>query len=139
MKVFFDTNVVLDFLLRRESSISEDSIRALDYCTEAGNTIAVSSLSPATVYYFLRKSIGMSEALRVVSLLRKDFEILSVGVEEVDWSIANNPKDFEDGLQLSCGLAQGCDQLLTRNAKDFLKTTAVKVLTPAEFLTEATG
>lgn len=132
MKLFLDTNVMLDFLGEREPFyISAAKIATL--ADKRKLKIIVSALSFATVSYFLTKYEGLK---KTKDKLRK-FKIIS-GICELDELIIEKGlnsdfPDFEDSLQYFSALRRECDIIITRNGKDF-KKSQIPVMTPGEFL-----
>ena len=132
MKLFLDTNVMLDFLGEREPFyISAAKIATL--ADKRKLKISVSALSFATVSYFLTKYEGLK---KTKDKLRK-FKIIS-GICELDELIIDKGlnsdfTDLEDSLQYFSALRTECDIIITRNAKDF-KKSQIPVMTPDEFL-----
>lgn len=132
MKLFLDTNVMLDFLGERESFyISAAKIATL--ADKRKIKIIVSALSFATVSYFLTKYEGLK---KTKDKLRK-FKIIS-GICELDELIIEKGlnsdfHDFEDSLQYFSALRTECDIIITRNGKDF-KKSQIPIMTPDEFL-----
>ena len=132
MKLFLDTNVMLDLLGEREPFyISAAKIATL--ADKRKLKIIVSALSFATVSYFLTKYEGLKNTK---DKLRK-FKIIS-GICELDEVIIEKAlnsdfPDFEDSLQYFSALRSECDMIITRNGKDF-KKSQIPVMTPDEFL-----
>ncbi len=132
MKLFLDTNVMLDFLGEREPFyISAAKIATL--ADKRKLKIIVSALSFTTVSYFLTKYEGL---IRTKDKLRK-FRIIS-GICELDELIIEKGlnsdfPDFEDSLQYFSALRAECDIIITRNGKDF-KKSQIPIMTPDEFL-----
>ena len=132
MKLFLDTNVMLDFLGEREPFyIPAAKIATLADIRKL--TIIVSALSFATVSYFLTKY----EGLKVTKDKLRKFKIIS-GICELDELIIEKGlnsdfPDFEDSLQYFSALRTECDIIITRNGKDF-KKSQIAVMTPDEFL-----
>jgi len=132
MKLFLDTNVMLDLLGEREPFyISAAKIATL--ADKRKLKIIVSALSFATVSYFLTKYEGLK---KTKDKLRK-FKIIS-GICELDELIIEKGlnsdfPDFENSLQYFSALRTECDIIITRNGKDF-KKSQIPVMTPIEFI-----
>jgi len=132
MRIFWDTNVMLDLLGEREPFyISSAKLATL--ADKRKIEIVVSALSYATVSYFLTKYEGLE---KTKAKLRK-FKIIS-GICELDEVIIEKGLnsdflDFEDSLQYFSALRTECDIIITRNGKDF-KGAQIPIMTPDEFL-----
>lgn len=132
MKLFWDTNIMLDLLGEREAFyLSSAKIATL--ADKRKLTIVVSALSYATVSYFLTKFEGFEKAK---SKLRK-FKVISDVCELdeliIEKGLNSDFQDFEDSLQYFSALRSECDIIITRNGKDF-KSAQLPVMTPDEFL-----
>ena len=132
MKLFFDTNVVLDILGERDPFyISAAKIATLADKREL--QIIVSALSYATISYFLTKYYGLEKTkdkLRKFKVISKICELDELIIEK---GLNSNFSDFEDSLQYYSALRTECDIIITRNGKDF-KKSEIPVMTPDEFL-----
>lgn len=54
MKVFLDTNVVIDYLAKRQL-FAEDANRMITLCCQREDELCISALSFTTIYYVLKK------------------------------------------------------------------------------------
>ena len=132
MKLFWDTNVMLDFLGERVPFyISAAKIATLADKREL--KIITSALSYATVSYILTKY----EGLEITKDKLRKFKVIS-GICELDElliekGLNSDFSDFEDSLQYFSALRTECDIIITRNGKDF-KKSEIPIMTPDEFL-----
>jgi len=132
MRLFLDTNVMLDLLGERVPFY--DSVAKIATLADIGNVkLVVSALSYSTVFYLLTKYESKE---KVREKLRK-FKIISevAGVDEtiIEKGLNSTFTDFEDSLQYFCALKTKCNVLLTRNQKDF-KESAIPVMSANEYL-----
>lgn len=133
MKVFVDTNVILDVLLKREGYV--EAAKVLLAGSQNDGTLCTSVLSMANVAYILRKKI-QGDALYVeLGKLSKFIVTVGLSVEDYEQALQLKANDFEDALQYFCALSNGCDTNVTRNKKDF-RYSVMRVLSPKEFLLE---
>ena len=99
MKVFLDTNILVDFIDNRDNREYAEMI------IELGKTGAIqlyaSYLSYANMGYILRKR-EQQERYRLMNLARKVAEVLPCDVVQLDAALANPVKDYEDMLQYQC-------------------------------------
>ena len=132
MKLFFDTNVMLDFLGERDPFyISAAKIATL--ADKRKLEIVVSALSYGTISYFLTKYYGLEKTkdkLRKFKVISKICELDELIIEK---GLNSDFTDFEDSLQYYSALRTECDIIITRNAKDF-KKSEIPIMTPDEFL-----
>lgn len=134
MKVFLDTNVIIDVLAAREPFF-RDSQRVVDYCERHPESGFLSSLTFCTAVYVLRKSVGKDELPNKLKTLRKIFDVLPVTKGSVDWAIDSQMPDFEDAMQYECALVAEMDVIVTRDKSGFADAE-IPVLTPTEFVSK---
>lgn len=131
-KVFLDTNVALDFLLRRPLFVQD----AADICalTQTGDVcLFLSALSFSNMAYILRKDMQREAIYASMESLRIIANVSPVGQGELDAALALRARDFEDALQYYSALSVGADCIVTRNKKDYA-FAEIPVMTPSEFL-----
>ncbi len=117
MKVFLDTNIILDLLLERDGY--EASAHLFQLQDEGRLELCVSVLTMVNVAYVYKKFVGqdaMIPNLKYLSLLVK---ILPMDSDTIQHSLYLDGKDYEDILQYTCAIQNSCDALITRNEKDF--------------------
>jgi len=132
MKIFLDSDVLLDLLLGREPYL-EDVKWILELSLSKKYKLYTSSLIIANIHYFISKVLTAAQATEKVNQLLTFLKILNVGEKEIKNSIGSKFKDFEDGVQNFCALNAEMEIIVTRNIKDF-KQSKLSVLTPNEFL-----
>ena len=133
MKVFVDTNVILDVLERREPFYLH-STNILDLGNNCVIELYTSALSLINVLYVCRKSIGKENAIARVQELRTFLSISPITSDEFDNALSIGNKDIEDNLQFCSAVTSECEVLVTRNKSDFPVSDEIKVQTPVEFL-----
>ena len=131
MKVFIDTNIFLDVLLRRERFL-QDSLKVFEFAVDGKFELLISDLSIANVKFITRKDYSVDKFYEVISAFRPVMTIVPVGEEAVDRALALKARDFEDALQYFSAVQAQADYLLTRNIKDF-GFASTKVMSPSEF------
>lgn len=117
MKVFLDTNILLDLLLEREGYKLSGQILQLQ--EEGKCTLCVSVLTMVNVAYVYRKTVGQDMAVVNLKYLSALLEVLPMDNEMLQAAIYKRGKDFEDILQGICAASAGCDAIVTRNEKDY--------------------
>lgn len=131
MKIFIDTNIVLDVLLKREG-LFEASGEVLSLFTQ-GHHLGVSRLTFTTSNYIVAKEYSKKEANKHLRNLRDIVFMLPCSVDALDKAITSGYSDFEDAVQYYTALEHGYEAICTRNVKDF-KDTSIPVYTPEELL-----
>lgn len=117
MKVFLDTNIILDLLLERDGY--EDSAIIFQMQDEGKLKICLSLLTMVNVAYIYKKTVGNKMTVANLKYLSALVEVLPMDGEQLQKAIMMEGKDFEDILQCVCAAEGGCDYLITRNAKHF--------------------
>lgn len=131
-KVFIDSNVVLDFLTKREP-FQEAAMRIFEYANRGKMKLFVSSLSINNINYVISKLESAEKAKRQLMVLLELIEILPVGKSTVKKSLFSDFNDFEDSLQNFCAEEGKLTTIVTRNIKDYSSSSLV-IQTPREFL-----
>ena len=131
MKVFLDTNILLDFGLDREKADFAGEILQLG--KEGQIELYASYLSYANIGFVLRHH-PVKERYELVRMMRQPVYVLPCDAAQLDASLTTEVKDFEDMLQYQCALAAGCDVMVTNNKKDFYEFCRLPFLTSEEFL-----
>lgn len=131
MKVFLDTNILIDYVDHREKRVYAGLI--LSMADEGLITLYASYLSYANMGYILRKRT-QEERYRLIQEARNMATVLPCDAEQLDIALTQPVKDYEDMLQYQCALAAGCDMVVTNNKKDFHEFCKLPFLTSEEFL-----
>lgn len=131
MRVFVDTNVLLDFICRREPFF-ESAKGIFAACFLKKIDIVISSLSIVNSIYIGRK-YG-SEILKAKLLSLSDFyTVADLHAETVLKTLRSDWADYEDALQYVAAKEHNADCIVTRNTKDFEKSE-ISVYLPEEIL-----
>lgn len=132
MRLFLDTNVMLDLLGERDPFyISAAKIATL--ADKRSLQIIVSALSYATISYFLTKYDGTEKTKEKLRKFKVISDICELDELIIEKALNSGFSDFEDSLQYFSALRTDCDIIITRNGKDF-KKSEIPVMTPDEFL-----
>jgi predicted nucleic acid-binding protein len=132
LKVFFDTNVVLDVLLRRAPHY-DDSVQVWGLAEKGRIEGSVSALSFSNIYYVVRKALGARAAQSVLRAVRDVFQVAACDEQVILQAVDSGLSDFEDAVQFFSAVRIGASCIVTRNSDHFPKGD-LPVLTPAEFL-----
>ena len=132
MKIFLDTNILLDVLLDRKPFC--DSSSCIWRLAEGGRLEAFSSaISFNNVFYIVRKYAGKEAAQRTVEVMNVNFSVFPLTQDIIGRAIAAKLPDFEDSIQFFSAVSCGAKYIVTRNARDFPQDS-IPVLSPAAFL-----
>lgn len=131
MKVFLDTNVVLDYYLDRAGADVAEDILAMGYSKAC--ELYVSALTFSNVAYITRKKFPGDRIYGVLDTLLELAQVSSVDRSTVMQAIAMRAKDFEDAMQYYSARSIDAACIVTSNVKDF-PFSAIPVYRPKEFL-----
>ena len=131
MKVFLDTNIVIDLLDKREPFYI-DAVKLFTLAYQKEITLFVSPMTYATASYLLRKH-GKEGMRKLLSNFRQLSQITTADEKVVDEALASSFDDYEDALQYYSALTRNVDVIVTRNKKDFT-SASIPVLSPKELL-----
>lgn len=134
MRLFLDTNVVIDYMAAREP-FCHDIRKIVLSSKDNGIQLFVSSITFTTMEYVLKRHIPHDVLMKQFALLRKIIDVLPTDAASIDHSIISSFQDFEDAVQYHTALGR-TDVIITRNAKDFLPYSQMPVMTPTEFLNQ---
>ena len=131
MKVLVDTNVFLEYFLRRENYRDVDKfflLAAMKY-----NQTFVTSMSLRDIGYTLHRYLHDEQKtreaqLQVYSMVSK---VVGVSADAAIDSLYSDAKDFEDALQVRAAEEAMCMAIVTFNKRDYQKAN-IPVFTPME-------
>ena len=120
MKLFLDTNVLIDFILERPL-FYQPAAMIISCAAERKIKVCVSALSVVTANFICveRCKMPLNVYRRKMDFLRSVIEISSIDSSDIYNSYDSNWKDFEDGVQYFSAIRAEVDYLVTRNVKDF--------------------
>ena len=134
MKVFIDTNVVVDFLGKREPFFD-----AAAFIIEMGKIgkidMIVSSLTIVNCAYILRKQFSNEIMLDKIENFCQILKISPIDKNVILKAISLRLPDFEDTVQYFSALFYKPDVIITRDKRGFLDLE-LPIMTPDEFIAE---
>ena len=133
MKLLIDTNIILDFLQKREPYYEDASaIFQLSVDNEVIECVTASSITD--IYYLVNKEFkDVKKTKERIQDLLELITILDVTNKDIQDAIRSEWKDFEDSLQYIVALHNSVDAIITRNTKDFSESS-IPIYSPKEFL-----
>lgn len=132
MKLFIDTNVVLDVLAQREPWFA-DSARLLAHVEQGGATGHIAAHTLTTLHYLLARHLGQQKTAAVLIDLTALLHVEPVDHQVLQQALALGWRDFEDAVQAVSAARCQADYLVTRNPRDF-RQSLTPVITPSEFM-----
>jgi len=131
MRIFIDTNIVLDVLLKRTEFI-EESAKVLAICKSKKSALAPHTIS--NVFFITRKEYTAKERKKILLDILEYIDIVPTGKHQVVQALKNDDiDDFEDALQLECAKEFNADYIVTRDLPGFANTE-IAVISPDEFI-----
>lgn len=137
MKVFVDTNVLLDVVLDRKPHV-EYARLLLEAGWKGQFSLFTSSVSLLNMHYIVQANSGKAAGLNAVIHLKEIFSILNVDQKMIDQAVSCDPTDFEDAVQIFSAKSANCDVIITRDRKGFVGFD-IEVKTPKEFFKALNG
>ena len=131
MKVLVDTNVFLEYFLRRENYRDVDKFFLL--AAKQYNQTFVTSMSLRDIGYTLHRYLHderktREAQLQVYGMVSK---VVGVSADAAIDSLYSDAKDFEDALQVRAAEEAMCMAIVTFNKRDYQKAN-IPVFTPME-------
>jgi len=131
MRVFFDTNILLDIALRRPNFVDE-SLKAVERCQKQGGECWISWHTIANLSYLIEREVDANQSKEFLKNLLDVFTVASVGHEDATLAFTYDAGDFEDALQIVSAIACHANIIVTRDSKGYSKSP-IKVTHPKFF------
>lgn len=132
MKLFLDTNILIDVIANRKPWVDE-ALVLLELAKQKKLTLIVANFSFINLAYITRKLFTQEELYALFSDLCLYVKVVEVGGMIIKKSFQKRWKDMEDCVQYLVAKREEADYLITRNEKDF-SNSDIPVLSPSEFL-----
>lgn len=131
MRLLLDTNVLIDGFLAREPYY-QDWLRILDLWICGRAELWASAKSFTDISYVCCKSNDSTVVQRAFVECFRYLNVCSIGGQDVLSAARLEWHDFEDCLAYQAALKIKADFIITRNAKDFARSS-IPALVPSEF------
>ncbi len=132
MKVLFDTNVVLDVLLKREP-FAIPAARLFVHVERGEIQGLLGATTLTTIYYLVSKVTDRQTARASVRGLVTLFEVAPVTRAVIEAALEQSTPDFEDAVLVEAGRRYAADVVVTGNQKHF-HSSGFPVYTPLDLL-----
>lgn len=132
MKIFIDTNILLDVFLNRQPFV-KDSLSIWSLVESEKLEGYISAISFNNIHYILRRAFDGKTADEAMRIMRDTFRITPLDERLLNKAIDNKFDDFEDAIQYFSAIHADVDHIITRNVKDFSRHD-ISALTPEAFL-----
>ena len=131
-KVLLDTNVVIDWLAKREP-FAKQSIQIIELARD-GKVVAFVSASAITdIFYIIRKLVSLSSARDAITQILSILKIAAIDEYDIIAARYSQFADFEDAVQFICAKKLGADYIITRDTADFELST-IPAVSPENFI-----
>ena len=130
MKILLDTNLVIDFLERREQHF-QVTLTFINESRKQGHILMIAAHSVDNIVYILRKKIDHHQLMNGLKAFFKICQIAPVNQNIILSALLSGWKDFEDSIQYHCALSSNSDLIVTRNQNDY-EEDQIPILSPEE-------
>lgn len=132
MKVFLDTNILVDILARREP-FYENALR-IGMLAEAGKVEGiVAAVSVPTVFYLVHRLRDVQVAYEALDWIEDTFTLAPCDDRLIRQATAARWKDFEDAVQYFIAFRAGASCVVTRDEGHF-EASDIPIMSPQAFL-----
>ena len=121
MRVLLDTNVVLDVLLDR-SPWAVDAAEVWRLCLEGTLSGHISATSLTNIYYVARKWTDRDHERTSIRLCLDTLIVCAVDRAALELAHSFPSDDFEDNLQIACGLLNDIECIVSRDLTGFVQS-----------------
>ena len=133
MRVFLDTNVLLDaYGERQDSRLTADGRKILSLAVGRCYELYMSVISVPTIAYVI-KGMTVNEKKALIQRITEVVTPLPSLPVHISKIIEMPTKDIEDAMQILSAQEGGCDVIVTRDAAGF-EGCEIPVVSPANFL-----
>lgn len=129
MKIFLDTNILIDFLAGRDGKEAAAKILSLSQSKEY--RLCASVLTFANIAYILRK-LPEQNVIDSIYSLTGIIGVLKMDEKQLLKALMTAGSDFEDNLQYQCAKAAKADVIITNNTKHF-KFSEIPIFSSSDF------
>lgn len=131
-KIFVDTNILLDVLLKRPEFCEAATLIWID-CESGKVKGYISAISLNNLHFIMSRKVGKNRALECVRIVLNIFSIVPLDDKILRLAAELPHKDFEDAIQLFSAVHSKADCIITRDANHF-SNDYLPVFPPADYL-----
>lgn len=128
MKLFVDTNVFLDLILKREHF--HDALLVFNAVEKNLFAGVILDITVLNIDYIAKKQV--KDIKEFIKLVNRNFKVVGVSNDMISKALKIDNKDFEDTLQYIGAKSFDCDCVIT-NDKNFYKD-GIETLSSSEFV-----
>lgn len=131
MRIFLDTNVLLDVYLKRDGAGASGKV--ISACGEPWNEGLVAMHTLSNAFYIIEHQQTRADAWDFIRDVLAWAVVAGVSTDGARRTMNLQMKDFEDALQVVAAESSGAEVIVTRNLKDFTGKTAIPIMLPENF------
>lgn len=132
MKVFLDTNIIIDALEGRENS-SRPSLRLFDKILDKQVTGIICCKQLSDIYYITRNYFTLAERKELISLLMESLVVISDSKFFMAKALKSSIPDFDDAFLDEVASTVKDAYFVTKNIKHFANSKNI-ILTPQQVI-----
>lgn len=132
MILFIDSDVLLDAILLR-IPYYDTAVKVLSLVDQKDYQLVTSAHSLLNINYITRKIAGKTAAIKSIHILQSKLSIANTTNSAIASALQSDFTDVEDAVQHAIAVEQNCQLIITRNIKDYKKST-LPVMTAAQYL-----
>ena len=133
MTVLLDTNVLLDFILKRAPFFDDSRIILIAIANKRINAV-ISAQAISDMFYILRKTYTNKERRDILLWLTELIDIIEIDKNTVITALKDDTfPDFEDYIQTLCAEKVDAKLIISRNIKDF-QNSNIKCISPRDLI-----
>ncbi len=131
-RVLYDTNVILDVMLKREPYFFA-SAEALDLVAQEKIKGYISGYAVTTIAYLLQRRLGSSKSRSALTDFLSKMVVAPLTDAAIRRALVSKFNNFEDAVTDAVAYEARTSLIITRNIRDFSKGT-IPVVLPEIFL-----
>ena len=131
-KIFIDTNILLDVLLKRPE-FHQAVAHILADCESGKAEGCISAISLNNLHFIMARKAGKNHAIESVRIVLNIFEVIPLDDKILRLAAELPHKDFEDAIQLFSAVQSKADCIITRDTSHFPKEY-LPVISPTDYL-----
>jgi len=128
MKIFIDTNIFLDLILKRE--YYKEALLILNAIEKKIFDASVLDITILNIDYIAKKQVRNTDAF--LSTINQLFTVLGASNASIDKALNIDNNDLEDNLQYICAKEARCEIIITNDKKFY--SDSIKKMTSIEFV-----
>jgi predicted nucleic acid-binding protein len=132
IKIFVDSDVILDLLAKREPYYIH-AAKLFTLIDQQKVTAFTSPIVFANLHYLLKRMTSNKAALKSLRKLKTFINVLPTDKRVIEQSLNSEFNDFEDAIQYFTSVNNGINIIITRNVKDY-KKSKISISTAEEFI-----